>query len=195
MYSTNKAKDVMIVLVPGLISAALIVRAWYTSSKNTVPVDPQFPIRLKLTYYYVHKAKAGNIPILDSTGGTIALVSYDSYKNMVLEGTGRLPDGRLANVTMDTTQHPTFGKLYVFKIVRAATGASGKELTPFESVAVDRKVFPMGTKLSLKELNRIVVAEDTGGAIKGNHIDYFIGEEGNKIGLKLPGYVNAVVVS
>ena len=55
-------------------------------------------------------------------------------------------------------------------------GAEGLALTPGRSMAVDRKFLPMGVPLWLetnwpsekdKPLNRLMVAQDTGGAIKG----------------------------
>lgn len=55
-----------------------------------------------------------------------------------------------------------------------ATGAAGTKLKPFYSVAVDRKVIPLGTILTDENGNEYK-AEDTGGAIKGNRIDIFTG--------------------
>lgn len=56
--------------------------------------------------------------------------------------------------------------------------ASGAKLTPYVSVAVDRRVIPLGTELYIEFENAnaqvfsgYYVAHDTGGAIKGNRID------------------------
>lgn len=43
-------------------------------------------------------------------------------------------------------------------------------------VAVDPKVIPLGTKLYIDSMDMLAVAEDTGGAIKGNKIDIYISE-------------------
>ena len=63
-----------------------------------------------------------------------------------------------------------------------ASGALGVELTPNRSIAVDRRYIPLGTMLYLdskienKEVNRVVFAQDTGGAIKGTiRADMFLG--------------------
>lgn len=56
-----------------------------------------------------------------------------------------------------------------------AYGASGKRLEAFVSVAVDPSVIPLGTVLHDAE-GRLYRAEDTGGAIKGNRIDLFVGD-------------------
>jgi membrane-bound lytic murein transglycosylase A len=65
---------------------------------------------------------------------------------------------------------------------RAATGSLGLELTPHRSVAVDRRFIPLGSMLYLnadideKSVSRIVMAQDTGGAIKGSiRADMFLG--------------------
>lgn len=65
---------------------------------------------------------------------------------------------------------------------QAATGALGLELTPKRSVAVDRRYIPLGSMLYLqsniynKKINKIVFAQDTGGAIKGSvRADLFLG--------------------
>lgn len=69
------------------------------------------------------------------------------------------------------------------------TGVKLWALTPFKSIAVDPKYIPYGSDVFIPELEgrqykfegrlRIhdgwVKAQDTGGAIKGNHIDFFIG--------------------
>lgn len=66
-----------------------------------------------------------------------------------------------------------------------AYGASGKRLEPLVSVAVDPRVIPLGTVLRDAD-GHLYRAEDTGGAIKGNRIDLFVGnhEEARKLGVK-----------
>lgn len=56
--------------------------------------------------------------------------------------------------------------------------ASGAPLTPYLSVAVDRRVIPLGTELYIefeneraKAISGYYIAHDTGGAIRGNKID------------------------
>lgn len=56
-----------------------------------------------------------------------------------------------------------------------AYGASGKRLEALVSIAVDPSVIPLGTVLHDAE-GRLYRAEDTGGAIKGNRIDLFVGD-------------------
>lgn len=80
---------------------------------------------------------------------------------------------------------------------KPATGSLGVVLTPNRSVAIDQSYLPLGSMLYLsaetkeKNLNRIVMAQDTGGAIKGSvRADLFFGygdEAGESAGkLKAP---------
>jgi membrane-bound lytic murein transglycosylase A len=67
-------------------------------------------------------------------------------------------------------------------------GAMGRELTPRVSVATDPKVLPLGSLLLLRtqfppqepggkseKLAGLVLAQDTGGAIKGDRLDFYSG--------------------
>lgn len=63
-----------------------------------------------------------------------------------------------------------------------AYGASGKRLEALVSVAVDPSVIPLGTVLHDAE-GRLYCAEDTGGAIKGNRIDLFVGDHQEAINM------------
>ncbi len=70
-----------------------------------------------------------------------------------------------------------------FKVKKkSASGSLGLVLTPKRSVAVDRSFIPLGSVLYLsskidgKDIDRIVMAQDTGGAIKGPiRADMFFG--------------------
>ena len=51
--------------------------------------------------------------------------------------------------------------------------ALGTKMTPYRTIAVDPKVIPLGSKVEIN--GKIYIAEDTGGAIKGNRIDLCVG--------------------
>lgn len=51
--------------------------------------------------------------------------------------------------------------------------ALGTRLTPYRTIAVDPKVIPLGSKVEIQ--GKTYIAEDTGGAIKGNRIDICVG--------------------
>ncbi|MEN8147771.1 MAG: murein transglycosylase A [Campylobacterota bacterium] len=78
--------------------------------------------------------------------------------------------------------NPSF--VFFDKRKRAASGSLGVELSAMRSVAVDRSKIPLGYPLFLsavnpiteKPINRVVYAQDTGGAIKGQvRADLFCG--------------------
>jgi 3D (Asp-Asp-Asp) domain-containing protein len=62
-----------------------------------------------------------------------------------------------------------------FEYVNKVTGASGRELVENYSCAVDPKVIPLGSYVWMESEQRWCRADDTGGWIKGNHIDIFRG--------------------
>jgi len=73
-----------------------------------------------------------------------------------------------------------------FSTCAAITGTSGQELFPWSSIAVDPSLIPLGQTLTIQfkneadmlynETDTIFRADDTGGAIKGRHIDIYLGE-------------------
>lgn len=82
---------------------------------------------------------------------------------------------------------------------QGATGALGLELTPKRSIAIDRKYIPLGsmiylhTKIENRDFNRVVFAQDTGGAIKNAvRADLFLGsgDEALQIAGKLKSQLN-----
>ena len=54
-----------------------------------------------------------------------------------------------------------------------ATGTKAK----YGTLAVDPKVIPYGTKVYIKELDKVFIAEDCGGGIKGNKIDIYMNSQ------------------
>lgn len=59
-----------------------------------------------------------------------------------------------------TPEHPAYG-----------ITASGKRATPGRTVAVDPYVIPLGSTVIIKGHEHEYIAEDTGGAVKGNRVD------------------------
>jgi 3D (Asp-Asp-Asp) domain-containing protein len=108
-----------------------------------------------------------------------------------MEGSGLMSDGRVINYAgpcgfgygtcfeeLDVSQHP-FGR-----------GSKRRPLVPFTSVAIDQRLVPMGEPLYIPELDGLplpdgsvhdgcVRADDTGGGIKGQKLDFFVVTYGN----------------
>ena len=59
------------------------------------------------------------------------------------------------------------------------TTASGTVPEKGRTIAVDPDVIPLGSEVMID--GQIYIAEDTGGAIKGNKIDMFVGAEAESI--------------
>ena len=122
----------------------------------------------------------------------IASVSTEFATQLQLQGTGKLKDGRLLNIWggCGCARNPCF------KVTETKWGisGSGRALHPFRTVAVDRRVIKLGTLLYIPLLegktmpgrppwggyvhDGCVVADDTGGGIKGHQLDLFVGRKG-----------------
>lgn len=140
-----------------------------------------------LTYYWVATEGSGTptTKIFDKTCGVLATTSSDFADALDNSGTGRLLDGR----TLTTVGQCECARSPCYRVVdeRWGIGAGNRPLVPFRSVAVDRDVIPIGTKLWIREIAGVdadqlfphdgcVVADDVGGNITGQKIDWFVGD-------------------
>ena len=146
----------------------------------------------EMTYYWMSSPPPSGTPDTKLFGRdceVLATVPAAYAKQMTREGSGRLPDGRTLVVTGECpcARSPCFHdetKHYW------GTGAAGRGLVPYRSIAVDRDVVPLGTRLWIEELDGValpnaplalhdgcVIADDTGGKIKGTKLDFFVGDE------------------
>jgi 3D (Asp-Asp-Asp) domain-containing protein len=127
----------------------------------------------------------------------ISEVTRDFVRQLELQGTGKLRDGRVLNIwgACPCERKPCF------KVTENKWGTSGtgKPLQPFRTVAVDRTIIKLGSLLYVPLLegrtmpgrapwggyvhDGCVVADDTGGGIKGNQLDLFVGRKGYFLGL------------
>lgn len=87
--------------------------------------------------------------------------------------------------TESTTTKVKLGKFKLTFYGGDTTTASGKTPKINHTIAVDRRVIPLGSKVYIEGWGTYY-AEDTGGAIKGNIIDIFVRteREANRIGVK-----------
>jgi 3D (Asp-Asp-Asp) domain-containing protein len=164
--------------------------------REVTPPPPPGPARgaFAMTYYWTSvppPSGEADTKLFGKGCTVLATVPAAYAKEMTLQGTGRLPDGRTLVVTgecpcarspcfRDETKNPW------------GTGAAGRGLVPYRSIAVDKSVVPLGTRLWIEELDGValpdaplalhdgcVIADDTGGRIKGSKLDFFVGEEAN----------------
>ncbi|MEJ7600171.1 MAG: 3D domain-containing protein [Kofleriaceae bacterium] len=131
----------------------------------------------------------------------IAEVSTEFASQLALQGTGKLRDGRVLNVWGNCNcEHSP-----CFKVTAAqwGTAGTGRQLQPFRTVAVDPDIVKLGSLLYVPLLegrvmpgrapwggyvhDGCVVADDTGGGIKGRQIDLFVGRKGWFLGMSGSG--------
>jgi 3D (Asp-Asp-Asp) domain-containing protein len=181
-----------------------------------VAAEPESPGRrlgaFALTrYYVVDEAKFAKReePVLASiTGGQVTI--YDDrrceaiatlprrfVRELDMEGTGRLRDGRTINVSKERcgcARSPCYR--VTGADARWGLSARGEPLEPFRTVAVDPDVIALGTRLYIAELDGLtmpgpapwggfvhdgcVIATDVGGRIRGRHVDFFVGRQVHK---------------
>jgi 3D (Asp-Asp-Asp) domain-containing protein len=134
---------------------------------------------------------AEDTAIYDKQCTAIATVPAKFAQRMTVEGTGKLSDGRVLNTAgaCECGYSPCF--FQVPRRTQWGLGVKNRALSPFRSIAVDHDVVPIGTRLYIPELDGLrmpgkapwggfvhdgcVIADDRGGAVRGNEIDFFAG--------------------
>ena len=73
-------------------------------------------------------------------------------------------------------------KMSVVATAYSGHGITSTGTTPkWGTIAVDPKVIPYGTKVYIPKFNKTFIAEDCGGAIKGNKIDIYMNDKASAI--------------
>jgi 3D (Asp-Asp-Asp) domain-containing protein len=137
-------------------------------------------------------ARPDRVTLFHRDGCTpLAEVDRAFARQLHLQGTGKLRDGRVVNTSGSCRcpRSPCFMEIHA----AWAIGANSGRLAPFRSVAVDPQVVPLGTILYVPELDGVrmpgkapwggfvhdgcVVAEDRGGGIRGHSLDFFVAKK------------------
>lgn len=153
----------------------------------------------QVTYYWVeiegdYESRPADTALLDDAGKELGRFPKEFVERIRVEGTGKLRDGRVINVT---------GKEGRFAAVRCPNGlgVGDYHLIPFRSVAVDPQVIPVGTELFIPAAVGAKLpdgtvhdgrfwAQDEGGAIRGKHLDLFTGPRDRSEFLEKAGVKN-----
>jgi len=160
--------------------------------------------------FYMQVEGAGRLRLPDGTAQNLLYGGKNGhgFKSLgrILHAKGLLPRGKLSkeHVREYFSKHPdqmfqlmSENRSYVFFRLEDAPpeGTIGKPLTPMVSLATDRKLLPLGSLLAFeaeipeaengkptgkRTVAGIGLAQDTGTAIKGPRLDYYIGE-GNEV--------------
>ncbi|PID37927.1 MAG: hypothetical protein CSB49_08240 [Proteobacteria bacterium] len=150
------------------------------------------------TYYYLAQQSdypGSGYPIYDKSCGVIVSSTSAFYAAAKMEGSAKLNDGRVINYAGSCTCGGQSRKC--FQVLSTAfpygAGASGKAIIPLRSIAVDKSLIPLGSAIYIAEWDGKAMpsidglggfthdgcfrADDTGGAINGQHYDFFAGSK------------------
>jgi 3D (Asp-Asp-Asp) domain-containing protein len=178
------------------LDAPLVASAAIDSMRPLFEAPPPPPDvalgTFRLTYYYMpseEERKAQAVQLYTRSCRRIAKVSRSFSQTLAMQGGGKLSDGRV--VTYSGSCSCGSGPCYKLapRDHEWGTGASGRALSPFRSVAVDPTRVSIGSLLYIPELDGLtmpgqapwggfvhdgcVKADDRGGGIKGRQIDFF----------------------
>ena len=143
--------------------------------------------KFRNTYYYTpfesdYPVEAKTAAVLAMDGSTLAMVSPRFLKDLAMEGSAHLLDGRIVNWA------GRIGKESRYHITKLpwGRGTGACALEPFRTIAADPTQIPSGAVVRIEETvgmrlpngtrsDGIWRAEDTGSAILHDRIDIFIG--------------------
>jgi len=178
----------------------LVLVALLLSSSTAARADPEVGTglgRFLMTFYWVAEERETrgqpNTYVYDTQCLPVAGISVAYLRQLAMEGTGLLVDGRLLNFAGRCAC--SWSGTACFAEVRDGrrwgVGVDDRPLRPFRSVAVDNALVPTGTRLYIADLDGLVmpgeppaggwthdgcvVADDRGSAIQGAQLDFFVG--------------------
>lgn len=160
--------------------------------------------KFKITYYWVVNEadypQSRTTPLYTVDGKLVGRFSRSFVNDFKTESAARLRDGRCLSYLKRQNR---------VQIVDRFLGHGGYTLTELKSIAVDPKVIPLGSKVYIpqfegvsingKQLNGVFYAHDIGSAVKGNHIDVFLGDRDymqplSSAGLKSSCFVDVYIL-
>ena len=166
--------------------------------------DARYLGRFKTTFYWVVEEEdypSGRaVPLYDKKGNLVGRFSRAFVKAFKIEAAARLKDGRCISYLKKANR---------VKVGERFLGYGGHMLTELKSIAVDPRVIPLGARVYIPQAENVVVngrhhsgifyAHDIGSAVKGKHIDVFVGDRGNteafsSAGMKSLGGVDVYIL-
>lgn len=105
--------------------------------------------------------------------GTFNSAFLYSNRGVLMEGSGQDAAGNVIGIDFNATPNPTRNNV-CFEIQTCPRTASGACAVAGTTIAVDRSIIPMGANVNIDGVGDRI-AQDTGGAINGYHIDNFVG--------------------
>lgn len=154
------------------------------------------PVTLVNTYYKLseesHFAGPRVAALRDRQGALIAMVPQGFMNDFCIEGSGKLRDGRVVNYsTGSSTGGQCTGRVLENERYPWGAGVQGRALVPLRSIAVDLSRIPAGSQVYIRAFDGLRIpaidglggfthdgwwiADDTGGAIRGDRVDIYAG--------------------
>jgi 3D (Asp-Asp-Asp) domain-containing protein len=143
--------------------------------------------RVMLTFYWIIDENASRYDgkreteLRDARGKVLARTHAKFRRDLVMEGAGWLRDGRTVMYTRKV------GGEHRFRVTKSRYGvtATGCQLDPYRSVAVDPQFIKLGSKVYIPQLKGTTLPDGTihdgiftandRGKFRGAHIDVFVG--------------------
>ena len=148
--------------------------------------------RFKVTFYWAVEevdypdSKSSALYLAD--GSLLGRFSSAFIRAFKVEAAAQLRDGRMISYLKMANRA---------KLVDRFLGCGGHTLTAMKSIAVDPRLIPLGSVVYIPQaegvtvdgqvLNGVFYAHDVGSAIKGKHIDVFIGRKKHMDGFSSAG--------
>lgn len=151
---------------------------------DQTPSSARYAGRFKVTFYWVvdegEYPESSSSPIYLSDGSLLGRFAADFVRAFRIEAAAQLRDGRKISYLKKANRA---------KVVDRYLGTRGYKLTELKSIAVDPRIVPIGSVVYIPQAENVVIdgkrhnglfyAHDIGSAVKGKHIDVFLGRRGN----------------
>lgn len=156
-------------------------------SRQFQPVEGIYRVTFYWTVFPEDVEPSGKqVQVVDAQKRELAWADEELVKQIAMEGSGYLPDGRLLNIAC-ACPYPD-SRFIVVDTSKTPWGydAQKKPLIPFKSIAVDPTLVPAGTTVYIEAFRGLklsetlvhdgcFVASDTGYTISDRHIDIYTG--------------------
>ncbi len=185
----------------GTMPPSFMFRDW---SADTVLPTGRYMGRFKVTYYWaVEEAdypQSKSNPLYLADGSLLGRFSSAFVKAFKTESAAKLRDGRCISYLKRRGRA---------EVVDQFLGYGGHKLVELKSIAVDPRVIPLGSIVYIPQAAGVMVdgkpqsglfyAHDIGSAIRGKHIDIFVGRRANmacfsSAGMQSSGSVDVYVL-
>ncbi|MCS7258649.1 MAG: 3D domain-containing protein [candidate division WOR-3 bacterium] len=161
-----------------------------TPDSAQIPFVPRYKGKFKVTFYWIVEEKdysgKRDTPIYLENGKLLGYFPRKFVEDFKKESCAELIDGRRISYLKRVNRA---------RIVKEFLGYGGYTIRPFQSVAVDPAVIPLGSKLYIPQLAKVdrasvvahtnleepgvVYAHDIGSMVNNHHIDIFVGYKKN----------------